>query len=511
MTSEQVPAASDPDDGESRLLARSGLISFGGAALNALMGFVLTFVIARTFGEYGAGVVLQAIAAFSITVGLAKCGMDSVAVWLMPRLRASDPGGARGALVFLLVVVVLAGALGGLLLAIVAPFVAGPEGEELVSALRLLAWFVAPGAVMTVALAGTRGLGGVLPFVLVGSVAVPVARPVLVAVIGLLGGAASIAVGAWAVPLTFGMIAAVLVLVRQVSALEQPDQPRRWWPTRQRTSAMVRFAVPRTLAVGLEQSVLWLDVVLVGILAGTAAAGVYGGASRLIAAGLIVDTAIRVVVSPRFSHFMFEGNVAQVQSLYRVAAMWLVLLSTPIYITLGVFAPTVLGWLGPGFVAGSDALAVLALGSVITMAAGNIHSVLLMSGHSGWAALNKLVALVLNIIGNLVLVPVIGIIGAALAWALSMMVDALLAAIEVRLLVGVRIEPRSVGYALAVPVLTVGGTAAAVQALLGRDDPIALALTIIVGGGLLVGWCALDRRRLNVDLWRRGRGQGTGA
>lgn len=488
---------------ESRLLARTGSVSFAGAAVSALMGFALTFVVARAFGEYGAGIVLQAIGVFSIALGLVKCGMDSVAIWLLPRLKVSDRGEVRAALTFMLTVVVVGGAIGGLVLALIAPIVARPGGDDLMDALRLLAWFVPPGAVMVAALAATRGLGGILPYVLVGSIGVPVSRPILVIIVALLGGTASLAVGVWALPVTFGMIAALLVLAHQIGRLEPHDEKRRWWPQAGRRRSIVRFAIPRTISVGLEQSVLWLDVILVGFLAGTSAAGIYGGATRLIAAGFIVDTAIRVVVSPRFSTFIHEGRQDQLQSLYRVAAMWLVLLSTPIYITLAAFAPTVLLWLGPGFVAGSDALLVLAAGSVITITAGNIHSVLLMSGHSGWAAVNKAVVLVLNIVGNLILVPLIGITGAAISWALSIMVDALLASIEVRFLVGVRIESRSVCYALFVPLITVGGPAVLLQALLGRDSMLGLILTVCVGAGLLLAWCGLDRRRLNFDIWRR--------
>lgn len=487
---------------ESRSLAKTGGTSFAGAAVSAFMGFVLTFVVARAFGEYGAGTVLQSIAAFSITLGLVKFGMDSVGIWLMPRLMVSDPGQIRGALTFMLTTVVVGGGVGGVVLAAIAPVIAGPEAPDLTAALRLLAWFVPPGAVMITALAATRGLGGILTYVLVGSIGVSVSRPVLVVLVALLGGTASVAVGAWALPVTVGMVAALLVLGRQVRRLEPEGQRPRWWLPAEQRRSIVRFAIPRTVSVGLEQSVLWLDVVLVGILAGTASAGIYGGASRLIAAGLIIDTAIRVVVSPRFSSFLHQHKLDSAQNLYRIAAMWLVVFSTPIYIVLGVFAPTVLNWLGEGFVAGAPVLGVLAVGSVITMAAGNIHSVLLMSGHSGWAAVNKLVVLVLNVVANVILVPWIGIIGAAIAWAVSMIVDALLAAFEVRLLVGIRVELRAVSYALIIPLVTVGGSGALFQAIAGRDSLLAMVLTIVVGGLLMLAWCVIDRRRLNFDLWR---------
>ena len=46
------------------------------------------------------GIVLQVIGAVSILLGFAKLGMDSVVIWLLPRLRVSSPSEIRGALLF---------------------------------------------------------------------------------------------------------------------------------------------------------------------------------------------------------------------------------------------------------------------------------------------------------------------------------------------------------------------------------------------------------------------------
>lgn len=53
---------------------------------------------------------------------------------------------------------------------------------------------------------------------------------------------------------------------------------------------------------------------------------------------------------------------------------------------------------------------------------------------------NKGVVVTLNVVGNVVLVPRFGIAAAGAVWAVCMIVDALLAAIEVRLL-GISLRP----------------------------------------------------------------------
>lgn len=488
-------------DNGARKLAREGAVGFVGAAASAFLGFVLTVVLARVLGDTGSGVILQAIAVFTIALSLARAGMDSAAVWIMPRLSAHDPSKIRGALLMMLLLTAGCSTVCALAVITLAPTFAlsgDRNATDVAHAVAAAGWFLPAAALMLLALAATRGLGGVLPYVGVGSVAMPALRTGAVWLVAIAGGSLVAVTVAWAAPMVIALVAALVVLGLQIRRHERAGGVRGVWRVHPEIRASVRtYALPRVLSAGLEQSILWSGVLLVGFLAGSTSAGVYGGASRLVAAGFIVDTAVRIVVSTRFSALLFAGRLADLEHLYRTAAIWLVLISTPAYVVLAAFAPVVLTLLGPGFEAGSGVLVILCAGAVLTFTAGNIHSVLLMSGRSGWAAVNKAVVLVINVLGNLILVPVIGINGAAISWALSMLIDAVLAAVEVRRFIGIRIWAPSIGYALVVPLLTFGLPALVVLRTLGATVP-ALALTVTIGAVLFLVWCALDRKRLHL-------------
>lgn len=502
-------AESGAGDNSSRKLALEGVAGFLGAATSAVMGFVLTVVLARTLGDAGSGVVLQAVAVFTIVLSLARAGMDSVAVWIMPRLRVDNPSRIRGTLAMMFLVTTVSGIVCGIVTVALAPSFAltgDRHASDVASAVAAAGWFLPAGALSLVALAATRGLGGILPYVGVGSIGLPTVRPLAVWLVAIAGGSLVAVTLAWAAPLAIALVAALVVLGFQVNRHEKLARVRGTW----RVDPLLRksvltYALPRTLSAGLEQSIIWLGVIIVGVLAGSASAGIYGGASRFIAAGLIVDTALRMVVSTRFSALLHAKKIGEVEDLYRTAAIWLVLFSTPVYLVLAGFAPVVLRLLGPGFDEGSGALVILCAGAILTFTAGNIHSVLLMSGRSGWAAFNKAVVLVVNVAGNLLLVPVIGINGAAISWALSMLIDAVLAAVEVRHFIGIRIWAPTIAYALLVPFAAFGVPALIFRLTMG-DTIAALVLTVTVGAVLFTIWCALDGRRLHLrDLARLAR------
>ncbi|MFH5824412.1 oligosaccharide flippase family protein [Georgenia sp. AZ-5] len=484
---------------EARKMARGGAVSFLGAAFSALMGFVLTVILGRLLGDGGAGVVLQAMGVFMIALSLVKLGMDSAAVWYLPRVVRTDPRRIRGALLPLLLPVVVAGTLIGTGAALLVEDVLGANRTappSLREAIEIVAWFLPAGAVTMVALSATRGLGGVRAYVLAGNVALPAMRPVAVWVAVVAGTGAVGAAAGWALPFVPVLAVALVVLRSQVRRHEH-GQRGRVVPDRSTVRAVFGFALPRTISAGLEQSILWLDVILVGAIAGSSAAGVYGAASRVVMAGLIVDTALRVVVAPRISDLLHEDRTQDVQDLYSVAATWLMLFSAPVYILLAVFAPTVLSLFGEGFDGGASALRILCVGVLLTLCAGNIHSVLLMSGRSGWAAANKALVLAVNVLGNLLLIPVLGIAGAAAVWAFSMLADALLASAEVWRFVGVRAQVARIGYVLCLASVCAGLPAGISVWLLGNTLG-ALAAAAAGAGVLLLLWFVKDRRRLHL-------------
>lgn len=492
------PVGAPPGDSELGRAARGGAITFVGAASSAGLGFLFSLLLARLFGATDAGIVLQTVALFTIAVSVARLGADTTAVWLLPRLRAQSPAQVPGAVAFLLAGTVTAGAVGvGAWFAVRSLVPTGAAVAEVVDA---VVWLLPVASGLAVALACTRAFGGVVAFNAVDNLLVPALRPLALVAAHLLGAAALGAALGWALPVAVGLAAISLVLHRRLSHLRRSlpgDAVVPRWPDRTLRRTVVGYAVPRTFAAAMEQSIVWIGVLLVGLLAGDAAAGVYGSAARFVAAGVVVATALRIVVAPRFSALLAQGRTAEVAELYAVTARWILLFGSPVYLTLAFFAPTVLSWLGDDFASGVQAMTILCAGSVVVLAAGNVQALLLMSGRSGLGALNKAAVLAVNVVGMVLLVPVGGIEAAAGVWAASMLLDTVLASLQVRRATGIVLAWGSVvrvGLAVAACVAL---PAWVVTATWGQGTG-PLLLGVAGGAGLLAGYLALDRRTLHL-------------
>lgn len=483
----------DPTGSDVRSLARGGAFTFAGSIVSAVMGLLFIVVIGRALGPSGAGIVLQGIAVFSIAMSIARVGLDTTAVWLLPRLVDKDQHKVRAALVGILLPALLLGMAAGAVLILGAR--AWIREDALAQTVSAMGWLIPAATLATVGLAATRALGGVRTYVTVGSIAIPASRPVLAWVVTVSGGTALGVAVSWAAPFALASVVVVLILLRQVRRrFAAPRSWRGWCPDRELSRRTWSFALPRAVSTGLEQAMTWLDVLVVGMLAGPAAAGIYGAATRFVSAGMLLSTSLRIVVAPIYSRHLGAGRSAQVQDLYVMSTKWIVAFSTPLYLMLALFGGSVLRLLGGDFGEGSAALAILAIGMGVVLVAGNVQSILLMSGLSALAAMNKGIAVTTNVALLLILVPRTGIVGAAIAWVVAMAVDTFLAVWQVRNRVGVRPATPGIWLVLSIATLVVGIPAVILRLTLG--DTMAALIASVVLGVLALGVVAWRMRVL---------------
>lgn len=480
-----------------RELARGGSLSFIGSAFSAGMGFVLTVIVSRLLGTEGAGLFFQITGIFAMVLAFAKFGMDSTSIYLIPRVKLDDSRKVRSAVAACILTALGVSVLLLAAVEIAAPMLWAESSPALLRGVQAIMVFLPMGAVMLTVSAVLRALGSVREFVWISNLALPLLRAIFVVIAFVITGSVAVVSVAWAVPFAVLVLIAGVMVSRHISVLEQ-GTPGPRLPAMQQYREIWRFAIPRTISAGLEQALTWVDVLIIGWLMSDQAAGIYGGAARFIQAGLLVDAALRVVVSPRFSALLHKGKRDEVSDLYVTASVWLVLTASPAYVLLGVFSPVFLSLLGPEFSEGAVPLSILAVGMAVTFLAGNIHSLLIMSGRSGWAAVNKAIVLTVNVVGNFALIPLFGLQGAAFVWMVCMLLDAALATAQVRFFLGVAMQPWEVLRPLAIVVVSFGMPALVAVQFLG-NSVLALLTSGGVGVGLFLVLCVWQKRQLRLD------------
>ncbi|GAA1946316.1 hypothetical protein GCM10009798_01630 [Nocardioides panacihumi] len=421
--------------GSRTIVARAAAVGLVGGVIGATTNLVLAVLVGHALGAAGAGPFFQVMAVVAIASNVLELGADTGLVRQVSAALALGRGDHVCGLVRIAAVPV------GIAVtaAVAAGALAAPRLEDLAGGGR--GWVVTVAAasgltaLLGVLLGAVRAMSSAVAVTLVQNVALPLARLGLVALCVATGSWRPVAV-AWLAPLPAALLVAALLLVRaerrhrgpRPTAAPTPAERREFWA----------FSAPRGVGAAAEICLEWADVLIVGALCSPAAAGVYAVVTRAARSAELVQQASRLAVGPVISAALAQGRLAAVRRLHHDVALGTALLSWPFFVIAAYFAPALLGLFGPDFTAGATALRILCLGLALSYAAGGVQSILLMGGRSRAQLGNKVACLVVNVGLNLALDPRFGIVGAATAWAVVLVLDTAMAWLQI--LVGMRLR-----------------------------------------------------------------------
>jgi O-antigen/teichoic acid export membrane protein len=454
-------------------------------------------------------VLFEVIALFTILANTTELGADTGLVRMVASYRAvGRTQDVRPTLRVALLPVLALSSLAALFVYLFAPDLTRVlinEGSRAdgIRYLRVVAPFLPMAAATTVLLSGARGFGTMVPYVAILNVGVPILRPVLVGAVLAVGlGAAAVALG-WALPVAAGFVCSLLAMYWLLQRAERRDRrvpgpPRRAGDL---ASEFWRFSSARGLAGFFQVAAIWMNVLLLGALGTTRDAGIFAAINRFTGVGTFALQAVGIALAPQVASLLARKDRAQAEGVFQTGTWWLIALGWPVYLTMAVFAPFVLKVFGPEYVEGQTALVIMCVGLMFLVGTGNNKIVLLMGGGSGWNLGITAASLIMNITLNILLIPVMGMNGAAVALSGSLVFDNSVTTLVVWRKLG--LVPFGPGY----PVVAIasfacfGGIGLVIRSLFGLSFPT-FVLFAVVAGGVYLAILWRFRRVLRLSVLR---------
>lgn len=158
-----------------------------------------------------------------------------------------------------------------------------------------------------------------------------------------------------------------------------------------------------------------LDIVMVGLLRSPRDAGIYAVALRAGTVVNILETAMASSLAPRISRLYWSDRRAEVEEVVLRSVRLLFLPTLVLTIVLGVFARPILSVFGKGFSGGATVLAIIAVGQLVSVSSGAVGWLMNMTGQQNVTTVVYVIVGGITIAGYLVLIPWLGIAGAAVA------------------------------------------------------------------------------------------------
>ena len=490
MTEVDASANSSRDQGT----AAASALAILGAIVTTASNFLIAWLISRGGADL-AGLFFVATAVIAIAGNSSCLGTMTGLVYFLPKALGPDPGlepNPRALITMALVPVAILSSVVALALFLaagpLAALVADEQASQIATLFRWLSLTIPAWAMTVTMLGATRGLGTMTPTVVVNQVARPGLQIILLAIVltDTAPPAWQIAV-AWGVPVILGFVGSVVIVGRLggfVSGSRPLVTSAEYWA----------FTRPRAVSTALQIALERLDVVLVSVFIGSGAAGVYGALTRYISAGNFLIFSIGQAVSTHLRRSMAVEDWTKAREILRRATSWLVLIAWPYFLLVAFSSDVLARVLSEDYVAESRILMVLAFGMMVSAAAGPIDLALLMLGRSKASLLGVALAIVADLVLLAVLTPFFGLMGAAVAWAVSVAVQNGLASILVH---------RHSGLLATSPGSIVAGILAilaVVPAALLTDNTVGgVVVTGFVAAGVLVVGSLLFRRMLGLE------------
>jgi O-antigen/teichoic acid export membrane protein len=183
---------------------------------------------------------------------------------------------------------------------------------------------------------------------------------------------------------------------------------------------MLATSFPLFWVSGMSLLMNWTDTIMLGIWIDSRAVGIYGAALRTASLTSFILFAVNSIAAPKFSALYSQGQMECLGQLARRSSALMTFLASPILLMFIFFPQIILRMFGTEFIAASSSLIILTIGQFINVVTGSVGYLLIMTGYEKLMRNNIIFSSVLNVLLNVVLIPHLGIVGAALSTSISL-------------------------------------------------------------------------------------------
>tara|TARA_R110001592_G_scaffold122742_1_gene329764 strand:+ start:2042 stop:3382 length:1341 start_codon:yes stop_codon:yes gene_type:complete len=391
-------------------VARGTMLAFALKIVGSSLAFGFNVAVARLLGAEGAGLYFLALSVTAIGSVIGRVGLDNALLRFVATHAARGEWGkvqAVHALGMRLAVIVSG------VLSLFGFFAAGWMAEtlfqkpELAEPLRWMSLSILPFAILNLQAESLKGLKRLREAMLLQSIGVPLIGLLLIWSLASIAGVEGVS---WGYLVATTMVALLGIWAWRSACGGDAEDASRYPFVDLWVSAKPLFIIAL-----MNTSLTWLPMLVLGVWVSAAEVGVFGAANRLALLVSFLLVTLNNVVAPKFAELHAKDDLKAMGQLARRSAAMLTLLASPLFLLLFIFSEKIMGLFGPEFASGGTVLAILLVGQVINVYTGSVRFLLIMSGNEKTIRNIIIISALLQLALVMTLVPLIGIIGAAIA------------------------------------------------------------------------------------------------
>lgn len=415
-----------------KLLVKSSLFIFIASIISKLASYGYKVLIARSFGAEVYGLFSLALIIISIASSIAAIGLGDGLVRYISYYRGKKTYGdirqlVRGAHS----IFIFSSVLCTLLIILLTPIMA----EHLFHNINFIPIMIGMAFVLPFSLLSNLSLGILRGFERVNTYTMLVNIYQNAAKFIFLGLLIMMGIGVISISISYIlMFAGLYILSNYYSKKDLLKMPKaKIPPIKSIMSEVLSYAWP-LMFVGILYSIFyWTDSLILGYFEDATQVGWYNAAITLVSLFGIAPDLFMQLFFPLISFKSSEGKKELIRRLTQQVTKWIYLLSAPLFLLLFLFSEHWLGFLfGDDFIIASSSLKILSIGALFASITGLSTSLLSIKGKTRLVLADFIIFTSINILLDLMLVPSLGMLGAAIATSTTQSLFIITAVIQVR-------------------------------------------------------------------------------
>lgn len=408
----------------SELLRGSGLsffLRFGGL----MSGYLLTLIIANLFGADGLGDYVLSITVLRLFTLLSKLGLDTTSIKFIASFASQNKWISifkfRNKVVFILII---SSIFFSFLLYTLSQPIADLINAQ-VKYIKLNSFFILPMSFFMLHYQSLRGLKRIAEFSFFYRMSQSLFTVVSVLIIYYFIQDNEVPIYAYLVSLLLVSVLAFLSFRYNLNKKSYGKESAEMQILKY--SQILKISIPLMFAQSVQFIMAWTDKLMLGSMTTTVDVGVYHTAFKLSMFAAVALMSVNSIASPKFAEMFAKKDFLGLKKVVHQSTKMIFWSSFPLVIVFFMFPNFLLGLFGEEFKVGVTAFIFLSCGRLISSFSGSVGNILQMTGNQNIYAIILLIGAILNVVLNLILIPLYGINGAAIAsmsslivWNLSM-------------------------------------------------------------------------------------------
>jgi O-antigen/teichoic acid export membrane protein len=182
------------------------------------------------------------------------------------------------------------------------------------------------------------------------------------------------------------------------------------------TRQLLLFSLPLLGVSVFGMVTMWTDTLMLGYFKTPETVGLYNAAAPLARFVSEPLAALILIYTPVATGLFSRNRISELRTTYAISTRWLVFITIPVFLVLFLFPEAVLNlFFGAAYTPAAVALRIMSLGFIINNLLGPNGASLVAMGHPVFLMWTNLAIAVISITLDILLIPPLGIVGAAIS------------------------------------------------------------------------------------------------